>query len=99
MDVDLLFDRDERKGSIGVDEGSSGCWEEFVGIYLIFDNICIFRLFLSKTGEAFSEECPISKRDRKILEKLILKRARLGTKILTDGCCFCMLTQIVGFSS
>ena len=39
----------------------------------------------SKTGEAFSEECPNNKRDRKTLEKLILKRVRLGTKILTDG--------------
>ena len=30
MEVDHLFDRDERKGSIGEDvfliEGSSGCW-------------------------------------------------------------------------
>ena len=89
MDVDLLFDRDERKGSIGEDifliEGSSGCWEEFVGIYLMFVYSCIYSLFLSETGEAFSEECPNNKRDRNTLEKLILKRVRLGTKILTDG--------------
>ena len=34
MDVNLLFVRDEGKGSIGEDvfliEGSSGCWGEFV---------------------------------------------------------------------
>ena len=39
----------------------------------------------SETGECFLEECPNNKRDRETLEKLILKRVRLGTKILTDG--------------
>ena len=39
----------------------------------------------SETRECFLEECPNNKRDRETLEKLILKRARLGTKILTDG--------------
>ena len=38
-----------------------------------------------ETGEAFLEECPNNKRDRETLETLILKRVRLGTKILTDG--------------
>ena len=38
MDVNLLFDRDEGEGSIGEGIfliGSSGCWEEFVGICLL----------------------------------------------------------------
>ena len=60
MDVNLLFDRNEGKGSIEeyifLIEGSSGCWEEFVGIYLMFVYICIYRLFLSKTSEAFSQQ-------------------------------------------
>ena len=43
--------------------------------------LCIFR----ETGEAFLEACPNNKRDRETLETLILKRVRLGTKILTDG--------------
>ena len=38
----------------------------------------------SETGECFLEECPNNKRDRETLEKLILKRGGLGTKILTD---------------
>ena len=36
-------------------------------------DICIYRLFLSETGEAFSGECPNNKRDRKTLEEIILK--------------------------
>ena len=38
-----------------------------------------------ETGECFLEACPNNKRDRKTLEALILKRVRLGTKLLTDG--------------
>ena len=51
----------------------------------MFVYICLYRLFFSETGEAFLEECPNNKRDRKTLEDIILKRVRLGTKILTDG--------------
>ena len=51
----------------------------------MFVYICIYRLFLGETVEAFLEECPNNKRDGKTLEELILKRVRLGTKILTDG--------------
>ena len=54
-------------------EGSIGCWEEFVGIHLMFVYICIYRLFLGETGEAFLEECPNNNRDRKTLEEIILK--------------------------
>ena len=54
-------------------ECSIGCWEEFVGIHLMFVYICIYRLFLGETGEAFSEECPNNNRDRKTLEEIILK--------------------------
>ena len=50
----------------------------------IFDEFCI-SLIVRETGEAFLEECPNNKRDRATLEALILKRVRLGTKILTDG--------------
>ena len=39
----------------------------------------------SETGECFLEECPNNKSDRETLEKLILKRVRLGTKILRNG--------------
>ena len=39
----------------------------------------------SETGECFREECPNNKRDRETPEKLILKRVRLGTNILTNG--------------
>jgi hypothetical protein len=35
--------------------------------------ICIYRLFLGETGEAFLEECPNNNRDRKTLEEIILK--------------------------
>ena len=63
--------------SIGEDvfliECSIKCWEEFVGIHLMFVYICIYRLFLGETGEAFSEECPNNNRDRKTLEEIILK--------------------------
>ena len=51
----------------------------------MFVYICIYRLFLGETGEAFLEECPNNKRVGKTLEELILKKVRLGTKILTDG--------------
>ena len=44
-----------------------------------------FLFFFRETGESFLEPCPNNKRDRKTLETLILKRVRLGTKILTDG--------------
>ena len=52
---------------------------------MMFVYICIYSLFLSETGEAFLEECPNNKREGKTLEELILKRVRLGTKILTYG--------------
>ena len=107
MDVNLLFDRNEGNRSIEEDvfliECSNGCWKEFVGIYLMFVYFCMYRLFLSETGEAFSEECPSNKRDWKTLEKLILKRVRLGdedfdrlveflqTFSRARLCCFCML--------
>ena len=52
-------------------------------LILLFGIRCIG--FFSETGECFLEECPNNKRDRTTLEALILKRVRLGTKILTDG--------------
>ena len=53
-------------------------------IYLMV--VCIFcSVLFRETGECFLEPCPNNKRDRKTLEALILKRVRLGTKILTDG--------------
>ena len=54
-------------------ECSIGCWEENVGIHLMFVYICIYSLFLGKTGEAFLEKCPNNNRDRKTLEEIILK--------------------------
>ena len=36
---------------------------------MMFVYICIYGLFLSETGEAFLEECPNNKRDRKTLEE------------------------------
>ena len=39
----------------------------------MFVYICIYRLFLGETGEAFLEECPNNKSDQKTLEEIILK--------------------------
>ena len=38
-----------------------------------------------ETGDCFLEQIPKNKRSKPIMESLILKRIRLGTKILTDG--------------
>ena len=54
-------------------ECSIGCWEEFVSIHLMFVYICIYRLFLGETGEAFLEECPNNKCYWKTFEEIILK--------------------------
>ena len=51
----------------------------------MFVYICIYRLFLSETGEAFVEECPNNKRVGKTLEELILKRVQLGTRFWNMG--------------
>ena len=49
----------------------------------MFVYICIYRLFLGETGEAFLEEDPNNKRDQKTLEELILKSRR--DEDLEDG--------------
>ena len=46
-------------------------------------NVYIF--LCRETGECFLEQIPKNKRSKPIMESLILKRIRLGTKILTDG--------------
>ena len=38
-----------------------------------------------ETGECFLEELPGNKRTKEIMEAIILKRVKLGTKIITDG--------------
>ena len=63
------------------------CLAVSVGRSLSVFILCLFTFaftvyLLSETGEAFLEECPNNKREKKTL---ILKRVRLGTKILTDG--------------
>ena len=74
MDVNRVW---QGKGFIGEDtfliEGSIGCWEEFVGIHLMFVYICIYCLYLGNPGKSFLEECPNNKCDRKTLEEEILK--------------------------
>ena len=62
MDVNLLFDRDEGKGSKGEDvfliKGSSGCWEEFVGIYFILFTFAFTIHFLARLVKLFPKSVP-----------------------------------------